>query len=177
MVDEQFLGYICEEAIEAHFQMLRDDSIESEQLSHPWNALFTIILRSCTTQFWFVMDAVEELEPTSRKEVVHHLNRIVQSDTVGRSRIFLTDRQTPKSQFSSQATLELGASESRDDVRAYIRQCIVELSDEVSIEPKLTAAIEDEIAMMANGTFLHALLAFANFTRGVTDWTPRIIRT
>ena len=177
IVDEQFLRYTSEEAMEAHFQMLRDNLIELEQLSHLWNALLTIIQRSRTTQFWFIIDAIDEVEPTSRKEVVHPLNRIVQSDTVGRLRIFLTDCQTPKFQFSNQATLELGASESRDDVRAYIRQSIVELSDEVPIEPELKAAIEDEIAMMANGTFLHAPLAFANFTRGVTDWTPRVIRT
>ncbi len=54
---------------------------------------------------------------------------------------------------------------------------MVELSEEVPIETKYKNAIEDEIVMMANGTFLHASLAFANFTLGVTDWTPRVIKS
>ena len=177
IVDEQLLRYVSEDAMKTHSQKLTDDSVETEELCYLWHALHTIIQRSRTTQFWIIIDAVDELEPTSRKDIAHQLNRILESDTVGRLKILFTDRQIPKYQFSNQTTFELGASESQDDVRTYIRQSIVELSNEVPIEPKFKAAIEDEIAMMANGTFLHASLAFANFTRGVTDWTPRVIRT
>ena len=175
--DKQLLRYIGEDAMETHLQKLDDSSIESGELSNLWNALLAIIQRSRATQFWLIIDAIDELEPTSRKDVNHQLNRILEGDTVGRLKVFLTDRQTPKYQFPNQAILELGASESQDDVRTYIRQSIAELSHEVPIEPKFKVAIEDEIAMMANGTFLHASLAFANFTRGVTDWTPRVIKT
>ena len=175
--DKELLRYVSEDAMETHFQTLRDVSMESGELGYLWNALLTIIQRSRATQFWFIIDALDELEPTSRKEIAHQLNRISESDTVGRLKIFFTDRQTPRYQFSNQATLELGASESQDDVRTYIRQRILELSNEVPIEAKFKAAIEDEIAMMANGTFLHASLAFANFTRGVTVWTPNVIRS
>ena len=174
--DEQLLRYVSEDAMKTH-NKLRDDSIEPEELCYLWDALLSIIQRSRATQFRFIIDAVDELEPSSRKNVAHELSQILESDTVGQLKILFTDRQTPKYQFSNQATLELGASESRDDVRTYIRRSIGELSNEVLIEPKFKAAIEDEIAMMANGTFLHASLAFANFTRGVTDWTPRVIRT
>lgn len=174
--DEQLLRYISEDAMEIHFQKLRDNSIESEN-SYLWDSLLAIVQRSRATQFWFIIDAIDELEPTSRNDIAHQLTRILENDTVGRLKILFTDRQAPKYHFSNQTTLELGASESQDDVRTYIRQSIVELSNEVPIEPKFKAAIEDEIVMMANGTFLHASLAFANFTRGVTDWTPRVIKT
>ena len=175
--DKDLLRYVSEDAMETHFQKLSDDSIELGELDHLWNAVLTIIQRSRATQFWFIIDAVDELEPTSRKEVAHQLNRISESDTVGRLKILFTDRQTPWYQFSNQTTLKLGASESQDDVRTYIRQKIVELSNEVPIEARFKSAIEDEISMMANGTFLHASLAFANFTQGVTDWTPNVVRS
>ena len=177
IADEQLLRYVGENAMNIHLENLHDNSIQSEELNDLWDALLTIIQRSRATQFWFIVDAVDELEPTSRKDVIHHMNRILESDSVGRLKILFTDRQTPRYQFSNQATLELGATESRDDVRTYIRQGIVELGNEVPIEPRLRVAIEDEIAHMANGTFLHATLAFANFKQGVTDWTPRIIKS
>ena len=175
--DRQLLRYVSEDAMEAHLQKLRNDSIDSDELHSLWNALLSIIQRSRTTRFWFVIDAVDELEPTSRKNVVLQLQRILHSDTVGRLKILLTDRQESRYDFFNQADLELGASHSQDDVRTYIRQSIAELSDEVPIESKYKIAIEDEIAMMANGTILHASLAFANFTRGVTDWTPRVLKS
>ena len=176
IADKELLRYVSEAAMETHFEKLSDDTIESGELENLWNAVLTIIQRSRATQFWFIIDAVDELEPTSRKEVAHQLSRISESDTVGRLKILVTDRRTPRYQFSNQTTLKLGASESQDDVRTYIRQRIVELSNEVPIEAKFKSTIKDEITKMANGTFLHASLAFANFTQGVTDWTPNVVR-
>lgn len=175
--DEQLLRYVSEDAIEAHSQLLLNDTMDLDELHDLWNALLAIIQRSRATRFWFIIDAVDELEPKSRKDVFHQFDRILESDTVGRLKIVFTDRQKSKHHFSNQANLELGASDSQDDVRTYIRQSITAFSNEVTIEPKYKTAIEDEIVMMANGTFLHASLAFANFTRGVTDWTPRVIKT
>lgn len=175
--DEQLLRYVSEDAMEAHSQMLRNDTPDLDELHDLWTALLAIVQRSRATRFWFIIDAVDELEPASRKNVIHQFDRILGSDTVGRLKILFTDRQKSKHHFPNQAILELGASDSQDDVRTYIRHCVTALSDEVTIEPKYKTAIEDEIVMMANGTFLHASLAFANFTRGVTDWTPRLIKT
>ena len=175
--DKQLLRYVSEDAMTSYLQALPGDSVVSDKLHVLWDALLAIIQRSRTTQFWFIIDAVDELEPASRKDVAHQLDRILDIDTVGRLKILFTDRQTPEYQFSNQATLELGASESEADVRIYIRQSVVKLSNEARIEPKLKAAIEDEIGMMACGSFLHASLAFANFSRGVTDWTPRVIKS
>ena len=175
--DKELLRYVSKDAMETHFQNSSGDSIGLSELDDLWNALLTVIQRSRAAQFWFIIDAVDELEPTSRKNIAHELNRILESDTVGRLKILFTDRQTPRYHFSNQTTLKLGASESQDDVRTYIRQKVVELSNEVPIGARFESAIENEIAMMANGTFLHASLAFANFTQGVTDWTPNVIRS
>ena len=112
----------------------------------------------------------------SRKDVIHQLNRILENDSVGRLKVLFTDRQESKYPSINQAVLELGAGDSQDDVRTYIRQKVADFSSDVPIESRYKTAIENEIAMMANGTFLHASLAFANFTRGVTDWTPRVIK-
>ncbi len=175
--DKQLLRYVSEDAIEAHLQKLRNDTFPLDELHDLWNALLAVIQRSRTTRFWFIIDAIDELQPTSRKDVIYQLDRILESDTVGRLKVLFTDRQESKYHFSNQAVLELGSSDSQDDVRTYIRQSIIELSNEIPIESKYKTAIEDEIAMMAHGTFLHASLAFANFTRGVTVWTPRVIKS
>lgn len=175
--DGQLIRYVHETAMEAHLRTLRHDSIDAEDLHELWNALLAIIQRSRATEFWLVIDAVDELEPMSRKNVLQELDRILKSDSVGRLKILFTDRQESKQHFSNQAVLELGASDSQDDVRIYLRQSIIALSSDVPIESRYQTAIEDEIAMMANGTFLHASLAFANFTRGVTDWTPRVVKS
>lgn len=175
--DEHLLRYISEDAMVAHLRTPRNDSIDRDELHELWNALLAIIQRSRATQFWLIIDAVDELEPTSRKDVIQQVDRILESDTVGRLKVLFTDRQESKQHFSNQAVLELGASDSQDDVRIYLRQSIIALSNDVPIESKYKTAIEDEIAMMANGTFLHASLAFANFTRGVTDWTPRLVKS
>lgn len=176
MDDKQLLRYISTNAMTSYLQALGEDSVVSDELDVQCDALLTIIQRSRAIQFWFIIDAVDELEPTSRKDLAYQLNRMLDTDTVGRLKIFFTDRQAPQYQFSNQATLELGASESEADVRIYIRQSVVNFSNEVRVEPKLKAAIEDEVAMMACGSFLHASLAFANFSRGVTNWTPRVIK-
>lgn len=175
--NEQLLRYVHEDAMIAHLRRPRNDLTDADELHELWKALFAIIQRSRETQFWLIVDAIDELEPMSRKNVVQQLARILESDAVGRLKILFTDRQESKQHFSNQAVLELGASDSQDDVRLYIRQNIIALSNDVPIESKYKTAIEDEIAMMANGTFLHASLAFANFTRGVTDWTPRVVKS
>ena len=108
IADKELLRYVSEAAMETHFEKLSDDTIESGELENLWNAVLTIIQRSRATQFWFIIDAVDELEPTSRKEVAHQLSRISESDTVGRLKILVTDRQTPRYQFSNQTTLKLG---------------------------------------------------------------------
>jgi len=175
--DRTLLRYINEEAMEAHLEKLRDHSMEPEELRDLWDALSAVIQRSRATQFWLIIDALDELDSASRREVTRQLGRVLENDTVGRLKVLFTDRQEPRFDFTNPAVIELGASESQADVRSYIRQKVVELSQEVPIEAKYKTAIEDEIAMMANGTFLHASLAFANFTRGVTDWTPRVIKS
>ena len=124
-----------------------------------------------------IIDALDELDYPSRKDVIKQLSRITKTDTVGCLRIVFTGRLEPKTDIEDPAIIKLGASESQRDVRSYIRQKVIEFSEEVPIEAKYRTAIEDEVALMANGTFLHASLAFANFTRGVTDWTPRVIKS
>ena len=174
LLDKKLLRYISEDALE--IQRSRKSSTNLEDLSGLWDTLLTIIQRSRSIRFWFIIDGVDELDPKSRVNVSNMLSRISEKDTVGRLKILVTDRRTPKHQFSNQANLELGADESQNDIRTYIRQALTEFSKGVPIEPKLKTAIEDEIILMANGNILHASLALANFTQGVTDWTPRNIR-
>lgn len=175
--DKSLLRFISEEAMEAHLEKLRAHSMGSDEQQDLWDALSTVIQRSRAPQFWMVIDALDELDPASRKDAARQIMRILEKDTVGRLKVLFTDRLESQYDFPNPAVVELGASESQADVRSYIRQKVVELSEEVMIESKYKNAIEDEIALMANGTFLHATLAFANFTRGVTDWTPRVIKT
>lgn len=176
--DKQLLRYISEDVMDALLQQPRDNYNVSDEIQDPWTALSSIVQRTRTRKFWFVIDAMDELDTASRKAVYRQLARVLDLDVIGRLKVLLTDRQGARYHFPGQAVLELGASasDSQNDVRTYVRQSISELSEDVPIEPKIKSAIEDEIAMMANGTFLHASLALANFTKGVTVWTPHIIR-
>lgn len=175
--DRSLLRHISEDAMKAHLQKLEDHTMSADEQQDLWDTLSAVIQRSRATQFWIVVDALDELESGCRKNVTRQLSSILAKDSVAKLRVLFTDRQKPRIDFLNLAVIELGSSVSLTDVRSYIRQKVAELCGEVPMENKYRNAIEDEIAMMANGTFLHAALAFANFTRGVTDWTPRVIKS
>lgn len=177
LIDKKLLQHIPEDRMQSHIENLKDHSIKTNESIDLWDMLILIVERSRRKQFWFIIDALDELDPSSRREVIRQINRALEADIVGRLRVLFTDRQEPRHDFENPAVIELGAHESQDDVRHLIRQKIEELCEEVAIEKKYRDAIENEISMMANGTFLHATLAFANFTRGVTDWSPRVVKS
>lgn len=96
--DKQLLRYVSDDAMEAHLQKLRDDSIGSDELQDLWCALLTVIQRSRTSQLWLIIDALDEPEPTSRTDVARQLNQFFGSDTVGRLKFF---QRTVKTQITT----------------------------------------------------------------------------
>jgi Cdc6-like AAA superfamily ATPase len=90
--DKTLLRYISENTMEAHLKKLRDHSMETNELQDLWDALSSVIQRSRAAQFWIVIDALDELDVASRRDVIRQLTRILEKDTVGRLKVLLTDR-------------------------------------------------------------------------------------
>ena len=111
--------------------------MEADELQELWDAFLAIIQRSRSTQFWVIIDALDELDSISRKDAICQLNRALENDIVGRLKVLFTDRRGPRHDFQNLAIIELGACESREDVSHYIRRKIEGVDQEFAIGRKV----------------------------------------
>lgn len=173
--DKELLRYIGEDAMESHLEQLKDPSTQPD--SELWDSLVKIVQRSRDREFWVVIDALDELVADSRDDVLIQIQRAVDEDLNGRLKVLFTDRQEPRHQFKDVALINLENPNVQQSVRYFIHEKVQGLCGKISgIPEKTQKGIEQEIAMMADGVFLHASLAWANFSQGVTDWSPRMIK-
>lgn len=174
-VDKGLLRYIGEDAMESHLEQLKDPSTQPD--SELWGSLVKIIQRSRDREFWVVIDALDELVADCRDDVLHQIQRAVDEDLNGRLKVLFTDRQEPRHQFKDVALINLENPDVQQNVRYFIHEKVQRFCEKnPGIPEKTQKGIEQEISMRADGVFLHASLAWANFSQGVTDWTPRLIK-
>ncbi|MCJ1270553.1 hypothetical protein MMC22_010450 [Lobaria immixta] len=174
-VDQGLLRYIDDDAMESHLNVSNDSSVQPD--TKLWDSLVKIIQRSRDREFWVVIDALDELVVDSRNDVLHQIQRIIDEDLNGRLKVLFTDRQEPRHQFKDVALISLENEDVQQNVQYFIHQKVQRFCEKIpGIPEKTQKGIEQEISMMADGVFLHASLAWANFSQGVTDWSPRMIK-
>ena len=172
----QLFRHIPDSSIEAHRETLRGSSSDNDASLQLGEMLTTVIKKSRVTRFSILIDALDELEPASQKSVIDRLEDLVQGISGGRLRLVLTDRQLSHHFIDISWRIELGLTNSSQDVSSYVHREVQELCQDFSIDGRQGNAIEDGICARAGGVFLHAKLALANFKGGVSHWTPRVIK-
>lgn len=174
-VDQGLLRYIGEDAMKSHVEQLKDPSTQPDP--ELWDSFVKIVQRSRDREFWVVIDALDELVADCRDDVLHQIQRAVDEDLNGRLKVLFTDRQEPRHQFKDVALINLENPDVQQNVRYFIHEKVQRFCEKIpGIPEKTQKGIEQEISMMADGVFLHASLAWANFSQGVTDWSPRMIK-
>jgi len=124
-----------------------------------------------------VIDGLDEADDDQRDSIARAVFDLAGNDKHSRLRIFISDRRPPlatmNKRFSAPgvAILELEAGDVSTGVDAFIASEIEHFASEHSFESDVTREIVETIANVADGAFLHAKLAIANFKGRVKLWS------
>lgn len=147
-----------------------------------WRFLYTIISKSHGIVFYFVVDAVDEVLRTTANQPVTILDRLQQLlalDSSGRVRLLISSRkQAPYQlrQVGDVALLEAENDETKRNVELFIRTQVRKNLERSQISLNAGAEVEKKIMQISGGNFLHASLAWKQFSEGVTEWSRDGIR-
>ena len=103
---------------------INERQIDSHTSSNPflWKCLSATFQRSNNIKFWILIDALDELESSSRKEVIDQFYKIMEEDLACRVKIVFSDRSTPDLRSAQEmcSTFELESQDTAHDVRQFI---------------------------------------------------------
>lgn len=151
----------------------------SREVTHEenlWICLTAIIQRSRGIVFQLVVDAVDEvLRGTSDASVtiIDRLEQLTALDSSGRFRIMISHREKPSYEFTSAdvAVINVDNDFTQRNVQEYISSHVRKSLARSHISPDVAANIEQKMMEVSGGNFLHAKLAWEQFSKGISQWS------
>ena len=177
--DSTLIRYVDLKDIQQYVEIcdLDEDELPSEAVDILWRAIQSIVRRSLSKSFWFLVDALDELEPSSRRNTLDHFQLILAMDLARRVHVVFSDRIAPHARSVEFPALacELGGDDAKHDVRRYLSGQCDRFTVGKRIPTSLHLSMKTTLFDVAQGNFLHATLAWANFQKGVSFWSIRLI--
>jgi len=146
-----------------------------------WVFLSTILERSRGIMFQFVVDAMDEVlrsSPSYSLTILDRLERLLALDSSGRIRLFISSRKRPHTEFlkADVAFVDADNENTRGNVESFVHAQVQKCLERSFISTVVGDSIEKKILEVAQGNFLHAKLAWEQFSDGVQQWTREDIR-
>lgn len=165
----------------AHLRKHRD--LESSRYGL-WEALQSVL---CTPSFHYtvlVLDGLDELEKDDLENFLSSMTTMVANirdhSPTHCIKFFATSRFDPLISSSFNRTfvemLELRSENIKDDVKTFIEDEVTQFGSSKHFPQDVIYDIQKEILRKAEGTFLWASLAWADFKESVVIWSPQAIR-
>ncbi|KAK1762095.1 ankyrin repeat protein [Phialemonium atrogriseum] len=159
-------------------QVNKEHAVNEDNL---WMCLTKIIERSRGIIFQLVVDAVDEvLRNTSSASttIIERLEKLTSLDSSGRVRIILSNREKRSYEFADAnlAMIDVNNGTTQQNVQEYVCACVRKSLARSYISSSVAADIEDKIIEISRGNFLHARLAWEQFSRGVSQWSREQIQ-
>lgn len=179
--NQESFRYLNEIDLEEYVSKVKDDPVNSisKGSDYLWKALHIILQRSKETNFWIVIDALDELEPDSRTTLLRQMKQAIDEDLGQKIKLLFSDRVNPMARHFTPKVLLLEIetrNEVADDVRRFISTQVENLCTQGKIDWRYQTQIEDTLSQLSEGNFLHASLAWTNFQSGVSYWSPQVIK-
>ena len=136
-----------------------------------WETLLAIT-KTPKTVFWIFIDALDEMDFGARQDLLLGIERVITGDLVGRVKFMLSSRSRVQDDSRLATVLrplqiDLNAIEGvHKDVESYLHSQVDTFASGVSISVGLRRRLQSELVRVSGGTFLHASLAWATFTKG-----------
>ncbi|EFX04600.1 ankyrin repeat protein [Grosmannia clavigera kw1407] len=159
----------------------RDGKKDAANEENLWICLEIIIRRSRGIVFQLVVDAVDEVlrsDSDASITVIDRLEHLMALDSSGRLRIMISHRKRPSYEFPNAdvAVLDANNNYTQNNVWDYIQAHVRKSLARSYISPDVAETIEHKIMEVSSGNFLHAKLAWEQFSRGVSRWSRELIQ-
>lgn len=174
--------YLDEAEIEYYVSNIKQypgNSVE-DGLDFLWSSFRTILQRSTDSKYWIFLDAIDELEPQSRTELLRQCCRITEHDLGRKIKIVISDRNSPTSRDIRQQAVHIdlnNQSAISNDVRQFISTQLEDLCSSGAIPWQYQTSIEDTLVDISEGNFLQSTLAWTHVRSGVSYWSPQVIKS
>ncbi|KAM0487199.1 hypothetical protein ACHAPX_000469 [Trichoderma viride] len=101
--------YLDEAEIEYYVSNIKQYPGNSAEdgLDFLWSSLRTILQRNTDSNYWIFLDAIDELEPQSRTELLRQCCRIVEHNLGRKVKIVISDRNSPTSRGIRQQAVHI----------------------------------------------------------------------
>ncbi|KAF2236554.1 ankyrin [Viridothelium virens] len=145
-----------------------------------WSTLLAIAQKAPGIVFWIFIDAVDELKSGAMNELLLGMERTVNGDLVGRVKFILSSRSSVSEETHFSATLsplqiDMNLAEGvHSDVQEFVHSRVDSFANAVPIDDDYRKRLVEELVRVSAGTFLHASLAWAAFTKGLAPEDPRL---
>jgi ankyrin repeat protein len=178
--NKQLFRYLNDSDLKDYVLRIKDDpgDCSDEGLEILWKSLSTILQRSNDLIFWIFIDAIDELTLESRKIFLRQMGQAVDQDLSQKVKLVFSDRVHPNSRGLKHTSISFemqSRTEIADDVRRFITTQVEDLCTNGTIPWRYQTQIEETFLELSEGNFLQASLAWANFSSGVSYWSPQVI--
>ncbi|RKL37927.1 hypothetical protein BFJ72_g7387 [Fusarium proliferatum] len=145
-----------------------------------WRLLTTVFQRSPDLSFWILIDAIDELQDTSRTALVQRLRYLVSNDLGQKLKFIICDRSSPNARGILQSVTWLDIRRQDmvfEDIRQFINARLGDLCSSGAIPWQYQNLIEESLLEVSEGNFLQVALAWSHFTAGVSYWSAQVIKS
>ncbi|VTT69035.1 unnamed protein product [Fusarium fujikuroi] len=145
-----------------------------------WRLLTTVFQRSPDLNFWILIDAIDELQDTSRTALVQRLRHLVSNDLGQKLKFIICDRSSPNTRGILQSVTWLDIRRQDmvfEDIRQFINARLGDLCSSGAIPWQYQNLIEESLLEVSEGNFLQVALAWSHFTAGVSYWSAQVIKS
>ncbi|KAF4856195.1 putative ankyrin repeat protein [Colletotrichum siamense] len=151
----------------------REDAEVEDNL---WICLSTVIEKSRGIVFQFVIDAIDEVLRSSSEDtttIFGRLKHLITQDLSGRVKLILSHREMPQNEFleTDLAIIDADNDSNWQNVQAFVSRQIRRRATKSQISDSTKHTVENKIMEISRGNFLHARLAWDQFSKGVTNWS------
>lgn len=151
----------------------REDARVEDNL---WTSLSIVIERSRGIIFQFVVDAIDEALFCSAGEatgIVDRLERLIAQDLSGRVKLMLSNRKAPQNELlkTQIAIIDVNNDSQWQNVQDFVCRQMQERLETSRISIRIGDVVGDRIMKISQGNFLHARLAWEQFSEGITEWS------
>ena len=145
-----------------------------------WSMLSTILQRTKNSNFWIVLDGIDEFQNPMKRNILAQIGKLLNEDLGDKCKVLITDRTKYTGHDLGPKVTAVHLQERTaltNDVRRFIAAHVSELCVQGLIPWQYQVQIEDALMDASEGNFLQAKLAWTNFSSATTYWSPQVIKS
>ncbi|KAK3352416.1 ankyrin repeat protein [Lasiosphaeria hispida] len=164
---------------ESLIEYLESDELKTYGQSEEglWLCLSRIVAKSHGIIFQFVIDAIDEVlrnTDITSTTIIDRLQNLLTLDSSGRVRFLMSSRtKTPYelSQVTNVVAISVDNDMTRENVEGFVRSQVRKHLERSHISLAAGKEAEKKIIERSRGNFLHAKLAWEQFSKGLNQWS------